>query len=136
MEKNMGTTDKTVRMLIVVVIAVLYFTNTISGTLAIVLGILAVVFVLTSFISFCPLYLPFGINTFKRRADEELSKNLGFYASATAIVGHFYNNARGSNKRMVVRCIRWIIFINANNEYRLLWQFGLQYARSEKLWKN
>ncbi len=67
MKKNMGTADKVIRILIAVVIGVLYFTNAISGTLAIVLGILAIVFVLTSFISFCPLYLPFGINTFKKK---------------------------------------------------------------------
>lgn len=67
MKMNMGTADKAIRILVAVVIAVLYFTNTISGTLAIVLGILAVVFVLTSFISFCPLYLPFGINTSKKK---------------------------------------------------------------------
>lgn len=67
MKKNMGTADKTIRILIAVVIGVLYFTNTISGTVAIILGILAVAFVLTSFISFCPLYLPFGINTFKKK---------------------------------------------------------------------
>lgn len=63
----MGTADKTIRILIAVVIGVLYLTHTISGTLAIILGILAVAFVLTSFISFCPLYLPFGINTFKKK---------------------------------------------------------------------
>lgn len=63
----MGTADKTIRILIAVVIGVLYFTNIISGTVAIILGILAVAFVLTSFISFCPLYLPFGINTFKNK---------------------------------------------------------------------
>ena len=67
MKKNMGTTDKAIRILIAIVIGVLYFTNTISGTLAIVLGILAVVFLLTSFINFCPLYLPFGINTLKKK---------------------------------------------------------------------
>lgn len=67
MKKNMGTADKAIRILIAVVIGVLYFTNTISGTLAIVLGVLAIVFVLTSFISFCPLYLPFGINTSKKK---------------------------------------------------------------------
>lgn len=67
MKKNMGTTDKVIRILIAIVIGVLYFTNTISGTLAIVLGILAVVFLLTSFINFCPLYLPFGINTSKKK---------------------------------------------------------------------
>lgn len=61
----MGTADKVIRILIAVV--VLYFTNAISGTLTIGLGILAIVFVLTSFISFCPLYLPFGINTSKKK---------------------------------------------------------------------
>lgn len=67
MKKNMGTADKAIRILLAIVIGVLYFTNVISGTLAIVLSILAVVFILTSFISFCPLYLPFGINTSKKK---------------------------------------------------------------------
>ncbi|SHH78094.1 YgaP family membrane protein [Flavobacterium johnsoniae] len=67
MKKNMGTTDKVIRILVAVVIGILYFTNAISGTLAIILGILAAVFVLTSFISFCPLYLPFGITTFRKK---------------------------------------------------------------------
>ena len=69
MKKNMGTADKAIRIGIAVVIATLYFTSAISGTLAVILGILAVVFVLTSFVSFCPLYLPFGINTSKRKDD-------------------------------------------------------------------
>ncbi len=59
----MGTVDRVVRLLIAVVVAVLYFTHVISGTLAIVLGILAVVFAATSFISFCPLYSIFGLST-------------------------------------------------------------------------
>jgi len=63
MKKNMGTIDKVIRILVAVVIAILFFTNVISGTLGIVLLVLAAVFVITSFISFCPLYLPFGINT-------------------------------------------------------------------------
>ncbi|WP_134092103.1 DUF2892 domain-containing protein [Olivibacter sp. XZL3] len=67
MKKNMGTADKSIRIGIAVVIAVLYFTNVISGTWAIGLGILAIAFVLTSFVSFCPLYFPFGINTFKKK---------------------------------------------------------------------
>ena len=66
MKKNMGTTDRVIRLVVGIVIAVLYFTHIISGTLAIILGVLAIVFLLTSFISFCPLYLPFGINTFKK----------------------------------------------------------------------
>ena len=67
MKKNMGAADKVVRILIALVIAVLYFTNTISGTLALVAGIIAGIFFLTSFMSFCPLYLPFGINTLKKK---------------------------------------------------------------------
>ncbi|MEB2783507.1 YgaP family membrane protein [Algoriphagus persicinus] len=66
MKKNMGSVDKIIRLLIAVGVAVLYFTGTISGILAIVLGLLAVVFVATSFMSFCPLYLPFGISTCKK----------------------------------------------------------------------
>ncbi len=69
MKKNMGLVDKTVRILLAVAIAALYFTGQISGTVAIVLGVLAIVFVITSFISFCPLYLPFGIST--RKAKEK-----------------------------------------------------------------
>ena len=63
----MGTTDKWVRIILAMVIAVFYFTNTISGTILIVLLIFAFVFLLTSFISFCPLYWPFGISTIKNK---------------------------------------------------------------------
>ena len=63
MKKNMGMADKAIRFVLAAIVGVLYYTNVINGTLAIVLGVLAVVFILTSFISFCPLYLPFGINT-------------------------------------------------------------------------
>lgn len=66
MKKNMGSTDKMIRILVAILIAILYFTNIISGTLALVLGAFAIIFALTSFISFCPLYLPFGINTAKK----------------------------------------------------------------------
>ena len=63
MKKNMGSIDRIVRILLAIVIAVLYFTNVITGTIGIILLILAAVFALTSFISFCPLYVPFRINT-------------------------------------------------------------------------
>lgn len=62
----MGSTDKIIRIAIAVIIAILYFTNTINGTVALVLGAFAVIFLLTSFISFCPLYSPFGISTRKK----------------------------------------------------------------------
>jgi len=63
MKKNMGSTDRVIRFIIAAIIAVLYFTNVISGTLGILLLVLAGVFVLTSFISFCPLYAPFGLSS-------------------------------------------------------------------------
>ncbi len=61
----MGLTDRIIRFSIAAVIAALYFTGTIAGTLGLVLLILAAVFVLTSFVSFCPLYAPFGVSTCK-----------------------------------------------------------------------
>lgn len=63
MKKNMGNADRIIRLIIAAVIATLYFTNTITGTLGIILLALAGIFVLTSFVSFCPLYAPFGIKT-------------------------------------------------------------------------
>ena len=65
MKKNMGTSDKAVRIIIAVAIAVLYYTNVISGTLAIVLMAVGIIFLLTSLLNFCPLYTVFGINTCK-----------------------------------------------------------------------
>lgn len=65
MKANMGTVDKVVRILVAIVIIGLYFANQITGTAAIILLVIAGVFILTSFISFCPLYLPFGISTRK-----------------------------------------------------------------------
>ena len=65
MKKNMGTSDKVVRILIAVAIAVLYYTNIISGTLAIILMAVGIIFLLTSLLNFCPLYTIFGINTCK-----------------------------------------------------------------------
>lgn len=66
MKKNMGSADRVVRLLLAAVVVVLLATGAISGTLAVILGILAVIFVVTSAISFCPLYLPFGISTKKK----------------------------------------------------------------------
>jgi hypothetical protein len=63
MKKNMGTIDRVIRVLIAAVVAALYFTNVITGTTAIILMVLSGVFILTSLIGTCPLYLPFGINT-------------------------------------------------------------------------
>ena len=65
MKANMGSIDRIIRVLVAVVVGILYFTGTISGTLAAILGLLAVVFILTSLISFCPLYRPFNLSTKK-----------------------------------------------------------------------
>ena len=59
----MGSTDKIIRIVAAIIIAVLYYTGQISGTVAIVLLVLSAVFILISLINFCPLYLPFGIST-------------------------------------------------------------------------
>ncbi len=67
MKANMGSADRIIRLIVAAVIAVLYFTDVISGTLGLVLLILAIVFTLTSFVSYCPLYAPFGLSTRKKK---------------------------------------------------------------------
>jgi hypothetical protein len=66
MKKNMGTTDKVIRVLVAVLVIVLYLTHIISGAIAIIGLVLSGIFILTSFISFCPLYLPFNFSTRKK----------------------------------------------------------------------
>ena len=66
MKKNMGTVDRVLRVIIAIAIGVLYYTNRISGVLAIILGIVAVAFLITSFVSWCPAYDPLGISTCKK----------------------------------------------------------------------
>jgi len=61
----MGTADRIIRFIVAVVIIGLYLNGTVSGTAGIILLILSGVFVLTSFLSFCPLYKPLGISTCK-----------------------------------------------------------------------
>ena len=63
MKKNMGTADRIIRLVLAAIIGILYFTNILTGTLGIVLLVLSGIFLLTSFVSFCPLYAPFGIST-------------------------------------------------------------------------
>lgn len=65
MKKNMGATDKLIRLAIAAVVVVLYYLHILSGTLGIVLLVFAGIFVLTSFISFCPLYTIMGFSTNK-----------------------------------------------------------------------
>ena len=63
MKKNMRNADRMIRILLAAVFAVLYFTGTVTGTFGIVLLVLGAVFVLTSLVSFCPLYTLLGLNT-------------------------------------------------------------------------
>jgi hypothetical protein len=63
MTQNMGTVDRVIRFLIAVAVAVLYFTGIISGTLAIILGIVAAILLLTSILGVCPLYAAFKLST-------------------------------------------------------------------------
>lgn len=67
MKKNMGSTDKGIRIVVALIIAALYYFNVVEGTLAYILMAFAIVFLLTSFLSFCPLYVPLGINTCKKK---------------------------------------------------------------------
>ena len=68
MKKNMGNMDKIIRTIIAAVVLALYYLEVINGLTAIVFGVLSIIFILTSFISFCPLYLPFGISTRKKES--------------------------------------------------------------------
>jgi len=67
MKKNMGLVDRLVRIIVAVVLAVLYFSGTVIGTLGVVLLILATFFLLTSVFGFCPLYIPMGLKTTRKR---------------------------------------------------------------------
>jgi len=66
MKKNMGAADRIIRTILAIVVAILYFTDQITGTAAIILGVLAIIFLLTSFAGFCPLYVPFKLSTRKK----------------------------------------------------------------------
>lgn len=67
MKKNMGTNDKVFRISTAIIFAILYYTGTIDGLFGLILLIIGVAFVLTSLLSFCPLYLPLGISTCKKK---------------------------------------------------------------------
>jgi hypothetical protein len=69
MKKNMGGADRMIRFIIAIAVAALYYFNVIEGTLAYVLLAFAAIFVLTSFVSFCPLYPLIGLNTRKEKKD-------------------------------------------------------------------
>lgn len=63
----MGTTDRLIRLVMALILAGLYFSGTVQGIAAIIISVLALILVFTSFIKFCPLYLPFGVNTCKSK---------------------------------------------------------------------
>ena len=69
MKPNMGTVDRIIRLVVVVIIAALYFTNQISGLALIILGVIAAAFLVTSLIGWCPIYAPFGISTKPKSGD-------------------------------------------------------------------
>jgi len=68
MKKNMGTVDRVLRFVLAVIIAILYFTNSINAIAAIIFGIIAIIFLLTSLIGVCPAYIPLKINTIGKKS--------------------------------------------------------------------
>jgi hypothetical protein len=73
MKKNMGSADRIIRVIIAATLTTLYFMGILTGTLGLVLIGLSVIFVLTSLVSFCPLYLPFGLNTLRKKLHNKTS---------------------------------------------------------------
>ena len=67
MNKNMGTIDRILRLVVAIVFVALYATDTVVGAWGAVLLLIAVIFTLTSLVSVCPLYLPFGLNTLRKK---------------------------------------------------------------------
>lgn len=67
MKANMGSSDRIIRIVLAVLIGILYFTNVITGLIATILLIVGAIFLLTSVVSFCPLYFPFGLSTIKKK---------------------------------------------------------------------
>ncbi|HOU01634.1 MAG TPA: DUF2892 domain-containing protein [Bacteroidales bacterium] len=68
MKKNVGSTDKVIRIILAVIGVVLFLTNVASGTLGYIVLAISAILVITSIISFCPIYIPFGINTAKKKS--------------------------------------------------------------------
>ena len=71
MKKNMGMIDRIIRIALALLIGVLYLTGAISGVAAVILGIIAVAFLITGFVGFCPAYLPFNISTRAKKKPKE-----------------------------------------------------------------
>ncbi len=70
MKTNMGRWDRALRLIAAAVFAVLLIAGLVKGTLAVILAILAAIFVITTFVGFCPAYAPFGIST-KGKSDKD-----------------------------------------------------------------
>lgn len=70
MKTNMGSADRALRIAAAIAVGVLYYMGLISGTVAIVLGVIAAVFVLTSLVGFCPVYPLLGLNTCGKKAEQ------------------------------------------------------------------
>jgi hypothetical protein len=66
MKKNMGTADRTIRVILALVVGFLILNGTLSGLVATILGIFAIVFLLTSAAGVCLLYMPFKFSTMKK----------------------------------------------------------------------
>jgi hypothetical protein len=67
MTKNMGSADRVIRVILAAIVIALYFANVISGTVAIILLAFSAIFILTSMVGVCPLYLPFGLSTLRKK---------------------------------------------------------------------
>jgi hypothetical protein len=76
MKKNMGIVDRLLRTLLAIVVAILYFSGQLTGTAAVVLGVFAVIFLVTSSIGFCPAYTLLGISTLKGDRHEGAHKGV------------------------------------------------------------
>ena len=75
MKKNMGSTDRIIRFLLAAVFAYLYFAGIVTGTFGIILVVLGAIFVITSLVSFCPLYALVGLNTCPVKKDNYDNKD-------------------------------------------------------------
>ena len=74
MKKNMGAVDRIIRLLIAAAIAILFFNDVVSGTLGVILLVIAAIFLITGLISICPLYMIFGVKTCPAKK-EKAAKN-------------------------------------------------------------
>jgi hypothetical protein len=88
MKQNMGSLDRVLRISVALVIAVLYFTDQMSGTAAVVLGLFAMIFALTSFVGFCPLYIPLKLSTKKDQKNSRITFGRGEITSS--LFQHFH----------------------------------------------